>query len=79
MVPTVALLTPDVSELGARMGISFFANGVGILIGPPISGALLTANYNWWVPGVFSGIAALAGGMVYIIIRMMIFKSRIEE
>ncbi|KAG1888569.1 major facilitator superfamily domain-containing protein [Suillus subluteus] len=27
----------------------------GVLIGTPISGALLTSSYTWWIPGLFSG------------------------
>ncbi|KAG1774219.1 major facilitator superfamily domain-containing protein, partial [Suillus placidus] len=51
VAPLVATLTPDLSELGARMGICFFISGT------PISGALLTSNYTWWIPAVFSGVS----------------------
>lgn len=33
MAPLAAILTPDLSELGARMGVSFFISGFGSLIG----------------------------------------------
>ncbi|KAG2152588.1 major facilitator superfamily domain-containing protein [Suillus bovinus] len=55
-VPLMADLTPDLSELGARMGICFCLSGFGSLIGTPISGALLTSNYTWWIPALFSGV-----------------------
>lgn len=38
---TVAALSPDLSEVGTRMGMSFFFAGLGILIGTPIAGALI--------------------------------------
>ncbi|KAG2076074.1 MFS general substrate transporter [Suillus decipiens] len=58
MAPLAATLTPDLSELGARMGICFFiSGGVNYLTGTPISGALLTSNYTWWIPAVFSGVS----------------------
>ncbi|KAG2149283.1 major facilitator superfamily domain-containing protein [Suillus clintonianus] len=57
IAPLVATLTPDLSELGARMGICFFISGFGSLIGTPISGALLTSNYIWWIPALFSGVS----------------------
>ncbi|KAG1820098.1 major facilitator superfamily domain-containing protein [Suillus variegatus] len=72
--PLVATLTPDLSELGARMGICLFAAGFGGLIGAPISGALLTSNYTWWIPGLFSGTVSLAAVMMFIIMRYMFLK-----
>ncbi|KAG2118699.1 major facilitator superfamily domain-containing protein [Suillus discolor] len=72
--PLVATLTPDLSELGARMGICLFAAGFGGLIGAPISGALLTSNYTWWIPGLFSGTVSLAAAMMFIIMRYMFLK-----
>ncbi|KAG1820096.1 major facilitator superfamily domain-containing protein [Suillus variegatus] len=74
--PLMATLTPDVSELGARMGICFFTAGFGGLIGTPISGALLTSNYTWWIPGLFSGIVSLAAAMTFIIMRHMFLRRR---
>ncbi|KAG2049558.1 MFS general substrate transporter [Suillus hirtellus] len=57
--PLVAVLTPDPSELGGWMGICFFVGGFGSLIGTPISGVLLTSNYTWWKPALFSGVSWL--------------------
>ncbi|KAJ7240405.1 major facilitator superfamily domain-containing protein [Mycena haematopus] len=54
--PLMVALTDDMSELGARMGISFAFSGIGILIGPPIDGLLLTSDFIWWRPAVFSGV-----------------------
>ncbi|KAI0779973.1 MFS general substrate transporter [Fomes fomentarius] len=61
LTPYIALLTDDLSELGVRMGISFFCVGIGSLVGTPIDGALLTGRYIWWRPAVFSGIMAFTG------------------
>ncbi|KAG1837286.1 MFS general substrate transporter, partial [Suillus subalutaceus] len=72
--PLIATLTPDLSELGARMGICLFILGFGSLIGTPISGALLTSHYTWWIPGLFSGIVSLTGTMVFIIMRYMFLR-----
>ncbi|KAG0693803.1 major facilitator superfamily domain-containing protein [Suillus ampliporus] len=79
LAPLMANLTPDLSELGARMGICFLMSGFGTLIGTPISGALLTSNYTWWIPALFSGITALAGSMVYIIMRLMLSDGRSKK
>ena len=40
--------------------------GVGGLIGTPIDGALLTDNFIWWRPAVFSGVCGLVGCSLYI-------------
>ncbi|KAG1887485.1 major facilitator superfamily domain-containing protein [Suillus fuscotomentosus] len=80
--PLVATLTPDLSELGARMGICLFAAvklvaitiGFGGLIGAPISGALLTSNYTWWIPGLFSGTVSLAAAIMFIVMRYVFLK-----
>ncbi|KAG2130615.1 major facilitator superfamily domain-containing protein [Suillus bovinus] len=63
--PLAAILAPDPSELGGWMGILFFIGGFGSLIGTPISGILLSSNYTWWKPALFSGVAALVGAVMY--------------
>ncbi|OJA11089.1 hypothetical protein AZE42_08768 [Rhizopogon vesiculosus] len=80
VAPLITTLTPDLSELGARMGITaFFVGGIGVLIGAPISGALLTSKYIWWIPAVFSGTISLTGGMVYIIMRSMFIRHQFKS
>ncbi|KAL4073697.1 major facilitator superfamily domain-containing protein [Scleroderma citrinum] len=60
MAPFMALLTANPSELGMRMGISFFITGVKQIIeGPPISGALLTDRYHWWAPVLFCSVSTV--------------------
>ncbi|TFK38657.1 MFS general substrate transporter [Crucibulum laeve] len=66
MAPLIAILTEDVTELGVRMGISFAFCGVGALIGPPINGALLTGQFIWWKPALFSGMFALLGFLCFV-------------
>ncbi|RPD54175.1 MFS general substrate transporter [Lentinus tigrinus ALCF2SS1-7] len=66
LAPFIATLTDDLSELGARLGLAFFGCGIGSLVGTPISGALLTSDYTWWRPAVFSGIMAFAGWCCYV-------------
>ncbi|KAJ7606610.1 major facilitator superfamily domain-containing protein [Roridomyces roridus] len=61
MGPLFAILTDDLSELGTRIGLSFAFSGLGILVGPPIDGLLLTNDFVWWRPALFSGVMALAG------------------
>ncbi|KAJ6551939.1 MFS general substrate transporter [Mycena capillaripes] len=64
--PLLAVLTDDMSELGTRMGISFAFSGIGILVGPPIDGLLLTSDFIWWRPALFSGLVAVAGFCCFV-------------
>ncbi|KAJ7277950.1 major facilitator superfamily domain-containing protein [Mycena rebaudengoi] len=66
VAPLMAILTEDLGELGLRMGISFAFLGIGGLVGPPINGALLTGNFSWWRPALFSGIMALVGFSLFL-------------
>ncbi|KAJ6533336.1 major facilitator superfamily domain-containing protein [Mycena vulgaris] len=65
MSPLMAILTDDMRELGLRMGVGFAMSGIGYLIGPPISGALLTADFRWWRPALFSGVMATVGFLFF--------------
>ncbi|KDR76845.1 hypothetical protein GALMADRAFT_139714 [Galerina marginata CBS 339.88] len=81
--PLFATLTPDLSELGIRMGVAFFFSGIGTLIGEvcnrtPISGALLTDKFVWWRPAVFSGIMAFLGSISFMIM-VILLRSRASK
>ncbi|KAG1776340.1 major facilitator superfamily domain-containing protein [Suillus placidus] len=49
MGPLISYLTPEISHIGARMGITF------AIAGAPICGAFLTSHYIWWKAVVFAG------------------------
>ena len=55
--PTAASLSPDLAVLGGRMSMVFMTSGVGLLVGPPAAGAILTAGggENWKLVMVWSG------------------------
>ncbi|KAF8212659.1 MFS general substrate transporter [Mycena galopus ATCC 62051] len=64
--PLLAILTDDMGELGLRMGVAFAVMGVGGLVGPPINGALLSSDYVWWRPALFSGLMGCFGFCCFI-------------
>ncbi|KAH0827063.1 MFS general substrate transporter [Lanmaoa asiatica] len=74
--PLMALLTNDLSELGARMGIGMTVTGIGSLLGGPISGALLTPEYKWWQPSLFSGLIALTGCSLLVMMQLALTHRR---
>ncbi|AEO60318.1 hypothetical protein MYCTH_2022670, partial [Thermothelomyces thermophilus ATCC 42464] len=48
--PAIASLTPSLSVLGARIGMSFSLTAIGILVGNPIGGAILrSGSGSGWV------------------------------
>ncbi|KAG1878464.1 MFS general substrate transporter [Suillus tomentosus] len=79
MVPLVTVFTPDLSELGARFGICFTFTAFGGLLGGPISGALLSSQYRWWIASLFSGLICFVGSSMFVVMRLMIYRRRKTE
>ncbi|KAJ7929570.1 major facilitator superfamily domain-containing protein [Mycena leptocephala] len=71
MGPLFTTLTDDMSELGTRIGVAFAFSGIGILIGPPIDGLLLTTNFIWWRPAIFSGVMAVMGFCCFLTVWVL--------
>ncbi|KAF5354879.1 hypothetical protein D9756_005680 [Leucocoprinus leucothites] len=71
MAALVSLLTDNEAELGLRLGIAFAVSGLGELIGPPVTGALLTSEYHWWRPAVFAGVLVLAAAGCFTTVKLM--------
>ena len=62
--PTMASLTPNLACLGGRMSMTFMSAGIGLLLGPPVAGAILASGdgQNWTMLQVWSGaLLALSG------------------
>ncbi|KAJ7578045.1 major facilitator superfamily domain-containing protein [Mycena floridula] len=74
--PMFASLAKNFSEIGARMGLGFTVNGIAVLIGSPVAGALLTDQFLWWRPIVFSGVLVLSGGCVLVVARHLVATSK---
>ncbi|KAG2039275.1 major facilitator superfamily domain-containing protein [Suillus americanus] len=74
IVPLVTVFTPNLSELGARMGICFTFTAFGGLLGGPISGALLGSQYRWWITSLFSGLISLVGSLIFVVMRLVIYR-----
>jgi MFS family permease len=78
VVPLVTVLTPDLSELGARMGICSTFTAFSGLLGGPISGALLGSQYRWWIPSLSNGLISLVGSSMFMVMRLVIYRRRIN-
>ncbi|KAF8520548.1 MFS general substrate transporter [Gautieria morchelliformis] len=69
--PAIASFASDVSEIGVRLGLTFFVASIAYLIGPPISGALLTNQYHWSRAIIFNGTIMLASLPFLLVSRFM--------
>ncbi|KAG2151401.1 major facilitator superfamily domain-containing protein [Suillus clintonianus] len=88
MAPMITYLTPEISDIGARIGISFAVASIGSLsgtfsicffqptltfsLGAPICGAFLTSNYIWWKAAVFAGSLATGGTIMFIFMQFIL-------
>ncbi|KAG2058332.1 MFS general substrate transporter [Suillus hirtellus] len=78
IVPLMTVLTPDLSELGARIGICFTFTAFSALLGGPISGALLGSQYKWWIASLFNGLLSLVGSLIFVVMRLIIYRRGIN-
>ncbi|KAJ3575666.1 hypothetical protein NP233_g943 [Leucocoprinus birnbaumii] len=74
VAPAVASLSERVEEIGARMGVAFALSGFAALFATPVSGALLTADYHWDRPIIFSGTCAIASAAAVLAARFFVVK-----
>ncbi|KAG2128712.1 MFS general substrate transporter [Suillus clintonianus] len=70
--PLISYLTPEISDIGARMGILFAIGGIGSLTGAPICGAFLTSHYIWWKAAVFAGSVATGGSIMFASMQLIL-------
>jgi MFS family permease len=68
----VVRLTPDMSVVGTRMGMSFIFAGFGILIGNPVAGALLDLERGvFWKGQLFSAVMVIVGSVLFVVLRLL--------
>lgn len=73
LLPTIiARLTPDMSILGTRIGMSLTFSGIGLLIGNPIAGALLDLEHAvFWKAQLFSACMMIAAVVLFLGVRLL--------
>ncbi|KAL1725748.1 major facilitator superfamily domain-containing protein [Schizophyllum commune] len=74
-MPMVASMTPEGAGMGRRLGVSLTPVGIGSFVGPPMVGAILGPNYDWWKTIVFSGVMVLSA-CAFNIAAVVIFRRR---
>lgn len=73
----MAKLTKDHSKLGARMGVFFVSEAIGVVVGTPIAGAIVgksSEGGNWNGVRIWGGTMIFAGGVVICGSRYVVSK-----
>lgn len=71
-LPPVAIvtLTSDMRVIGTRMGQTFFISAFGLVVGTPISGAILSATGSYLGLQLFSGVTVFLTGSFLVAARV---------
>lgn len=67
----MAWMTKDVRELGTRLGMVFAVTSVGLLIGTPIGGAILSAEGSYLGVQLFAACSLITASVGFVIMRVM--------
>jgi MFS family permease len=77
ITPSVIVgLSPDMSRLGARMGMTFVVSGIAILVGTPIAGAILGSEEHprWLGTILYSAFGLLLATALFVAARFALYK-----
>ncbi|KAL4942158.1 hypothetical protein BDV06DRAFT_167233 [Aspergillus oleicola] len=66
----MASLTKDMSQLGTRMGMVFAITSIGLLIGTPIGGAILSNSHKYLGVQLFTGCALSVSVAIFLSVRL---------
>ncbi|KAK5053741.1 hypothetical protein LTR84_001702 [Exophiala bonariae] len=80
-MPPVAIvtLTKDMSKLGTRMGQCFVLSAFGLLLGTPVSGAILKSTGSWLGVQLFSGVTIVLTGLLLLWTRIAVVGVSIKR
>ena len=67
----LAALTPDMSRVGTRMGMSFSFAGIGMLVGSPCAGAIRSSAAGFVGLEIFCGVTVLAGAAALVMSQLV--------
>jgi MFS family permease len=72
-------ITPDLSRLGTRMGMVAIIKGVGSLVGPPISGAILDVSNQYLGIQLFSALGMLVNAVLMVGLRVILTREELSN
>ncbi|CAG8951005.1 hypothetical protein HYFRA_00006402 [Hymenoscyphus fraxineus] len=73
---TIGSITPDMSQFGSRLGLAVSINGLGLLAGPPIAGALISGKAGYTGAAILAGLVVVLGG---VCLAMGLFGGKVME
>lgn len=79
VTPAVVMgLTPDMSKMGARMGVTFLASGISILVGTPIAGAIVGdfSRQRWLAVMGYAAGGLILGAIFFAASRLWIYRTK---
>jgi len=75
-IASLATLARHPNEVGARTGLALALSSFGSLGAAPVQGALLTSDFDWSKPIIFSGVLMTAAGIICGIARILLVRER---
>lgn len=72
-------ITADLSRLGTRLGMVSILKGVASLVGPPISGAILSTTGSYLGVQLFSGFGMILTALPMLALRIVIVRRELDK
>ncbi|ORY71033.1 major facilitator superfamily domain-containing protein [Pseudomassariella vexata] len=66
--PVLLVISPDLSIVGSRLGMSSIFSGLGFLVGPPISGAIQKGAVGYCGQSAFAGSTYLVAFAIVVVV-----------
>lgn len=70
----ITAITPDLNRLGTRLGMVSILKGIGSLIGPPISGAIVKSTGQYLGVQLFSAFGIMITAVLSVCMRLVIAR-----
>lgn len=74
----LAGITPDLSRLGTRLGMVSILKGIGSLIGPPISGAILSGTGSYLGVQLFAAFGMMLTSVLMLALRVVLARQALR-
>jgi MFS family permease len=74
----ISMMTKDMSIIGTRLGMCFFFSGLGVLMGTPVAGAIITRqNGDFLGAQIFAGVAVMLAVVFITASRISFIGSKV--
>lgn len=74
----ITAITPDLGRLGTRLGMVSIIKGVGSLVGPPVSGAILARTGGFLGIQLFSALGLMLTTVFSVALRIVLVRRQIR-